>query len=398
MGDGAKWMRAAATLAVVALVAGCTAPAPVEDAAPPPSSPKVEPPPPPDPIVQYAEDRLSVMTLEQKIAGMLMIHVGGVDPWLIRSMAAQGVGGVILMGDNVPDPPDQLAVMTPVLSSEIGLPLLIGIDQEGGIVERVWTDEFDSAAQLRFLPPEAAQAAFDGRGSMLESLGVNLNFGIVADITADPASFIYERSMGGSPEDAAARVAAAVAGEHGHVLSTLKHFPGHGVSPGDSHSSIPGTGISMPEWQASHAGPFAAGIDAGAEFVMFGHLRFDAFEPLPATLSSGWHGVLRDDLGFEGIIITDDMAMLENSGEPAYADRLSNAIAAIAAGNTMLLYVGGLDVASLVTGIAAAVRAGTLGEELIDDATQRLLELRRELSGQTGRFSHCFEECEAMLE
>ena len=130
---------------------------------------------------------------------------------------------------------------------------------------------------------------------------------------------------------------------------------------------------------------------------MFGHLRFDAFDPLPATLSPTWHAVLRDELGFEGIIITDDMAMLENSGEPAYADRLSNAIAAIAAGNTVLLYVAGVDVPSLVAGIAAAVRAGTLDEALIDDATLRLLELRRELSGQTGRFSHCFEECQSML-
>ena len=91
------------------------------------------------------------------------------------------------------------------------------------------------------------------------------------------------------------------------------------------------------------------------------------------------------------------MAMLENSGEPAYADRLSNAIAAIAAGNTMLLYVAGVDVAALVAGIAAAVRAGTLPEELIDDAARRLLELRRELSGETGRFSHCFEQCQDML-
>jgi beta-N-acetylhexosaminidase len=154
----------------------------------------------------------------------------------------------------------------------------------------------------------------------------------------------------------------------------------------------------MAEWHASHAGPFAAGIDAGAEFVMFGHLRFDAFDPLPATLSPTWHDVLRDDLGFEGIVITDDLAMLENSGEPAYADRLSNAIGAIAAGNTMLLYAGAVDVAALVTGIAAAVRAGTLDEQLIDDATHRLLELRRELSGQTGRFSHCFEECQEMVE
>jgi beta-N-acetylhexosaminidase len=398
MGDGAKWMRAAATLAVLALLASCTAPAAMEAPVPAPTYSAAELPPPPDPIVQYAEDRLSVMTLEQKIASMLMIHVGGLDASLIGATAAQGVGGVILMGDNVPDPPEQLASMTPVMSPESGLPLLVGIDQEGGIVARVWTDAYDSAAQLRFLPPEAAEAAFDARGAMLAGLGVSVNFGIVADVTGDPASFIYERSMGGSPEEAASRVAAAVAGEQGHVLSTLKHFPGHGVSPGDSHSSIPGTGISMAEWQAGHEGPFAAGIDAGAELVMFGHLRFDAFDPVPATLSPMWHALLRDELGFEGIIITDDMAMLENSGEPAYADRLANAIAAVAAGNTMLLYVAGVDVAGLVTGIAAAVRAGTLDEKLIDDAALRLLELRRELSGETGRFSHCFEECQALVE
>ena len=148
MSDGARVMRVAATLVALTLLAGCTAPA-AEAPAPAPTGSGVEPPPPPDPIVQYADDRLSVMTLEQKIASMLMIHVGGLDPWLIRSMAAQGVGGVILMGDNVPDPPDQLASMTPVLSPETGLPLLIGIDQEGGIVERVWTDEYDSAAELR---------------------------------------------------------------------------------------------------------------------------------------------------------------------------------------------------------------------------------------------------------
>jgi beta-N-acetylhexosaminidase len=398
MGDGAKWMRAAATLCTLALVAGCTAQGVTSTPVPAPTGSGVEPPPPPDPVVQYAEDRLSVMSLEQKIASMLMIHVGGVDPGLIRSMATQGVGGVILMGDNMPDPPEQLATMTPALSPETGLPLLVGIDQEGGIVARVWTDAYDSAAQLRFLPPEAAESAFDARGAMLAGLGITVNFGIVADVTGDPSSFIYERSMGSSPEDAAARVAAAVAGEQGHVLSTLKHFPGHGVSPGDSHSSIPGTGMSMAEWQAGHEGPFAAGIDAGAEFVMFGHLRFDAFDPVPATLSPMWHALLRDDLGFDGIIITDDMAMLENSGEPAYADRLANAVAAIAAGNTMLLYVAGVDVASLVTGIAAAVRAGALDEELINDAALRLLELRRKLSGETGRFSHCFEECQEMVE
>ena len=244
----------------------------------------------------------------------------------------------------------------------------------------------------------AAHAAFNGRGAMLQALGIDLNFGIVADITADPGSFIYERSMGGCRRLRRARVAAAVTGEYGHVLSTLKHFPGHGVSPGDSHCSIPGTAISMDEWQAGHAPPFAAGIDAGPSSSCSATSASTRSIRCPRRCPPMWHQMLRDDLGFDGIIITDDMAMLENSGEPAYADRLTNAIAASMRATRCCSTSGRWMSPGLVTGIAAAVRDGTLDEALIDDAARRLLELRRELSGQTGRFSHCFAECQAMVE
>jgi len=182
------------------------------------------------------------------------------------------------------------------------------------------------------------------------------------------------------------------------VYSTLKHFPGHGVAAGDSHSTIPSTGMSLDDWRAGHEEPFAAGIDAGAEFVMFGHLQFDAVDPVPATLSPRWHELLRDELGFDGIAITDDMNMLENSGRPEYANQAQNAVLAVAAGNTMLLYVQGVDVPTVVAAIHAAVDAGTVDESVIDDAARRLLVLRRTLSGETGNFVHCFEECQAIIE
>ena len=356
------------------------------------------PPPPPDPVVQYAQDRLSVMTLEQKIAGMLMVHAPGLDPAAWAATAGSGVGGMILMGDNVPNPEGDLAAYTTIGTPEAGLPVLYAIDQEGGIVRRIFADEWASAYDLRFQEPAAARAAFTGRGSMLDSLGVDINFGIVADVTADPGSFIYERTLGDDASSAAARVAEAVAGESGTVLSTLKHFPGHGVSPGDSHSSIPGTAMTLDQWRAGHAPPFAAGIDAGAGVVMFGHLRFDAVDPVPATLSAMWHQILREELDFDGIIVTDDMTMLENSGEPAYADQLANAIAAVNAGNTMLVYVGPVDVPGLVAGIAAAVRDGRIEEAIIDDAARRLLELRRTISGETSRYPACLADCQQMLE
>jgi beta-N-acetylhexosaminidase len=387
-------MRSIAAAAVVAIIlAGCSAaPEPIPTFPPAPEPVVV------DPVQLYADDRLSVMTLDEKIASMIMLHVPGLDPAAIGGTArGYGLGGVILMDDNIPDPAGALAGWAPIIAGDRGLPVLVAIDQEGGIVRRL-PDDGPSAAELRYADPSAARAAFADRGALLKADGISVNFGIVADVTGDPGSFIFDRSMGATPSDAAARVAEAVAGEHGEVLSTLKHFPGHGVAPGDSHSSIPSTGMSLDDWRAGHEEPFAAGVDAGAEFVMFGHLQFDAVDPVPATLSPLWHEILRDELGFDGIAITDDLNMLEDSGRPEYADPVQNAVLAVAAGNTMLLYVQGVDVPSVVAGIHAAVDAGTVDETVIDDAVRRLLVVRRTVSGETGPFVHCFAACQAIID
>lgn len=386
---------ALATAGLLLALVACTPP-------PSPTYPQPEPrptPPPVDPAVQYATDRLSIMSLDEKIRSMLMIYVPGLDAGYLGAVAdAEGLGGLILMGSNIPEPPDGLAAMTPAMRGESGLPILLGIDQEGGVVRRVYSDVAPGAADLRYLDPAAARESFASRAALLAGLGVSVNFGIVADVTGDPASFIFDRSLGATPGDAAARVAQAVGGEHGTVLSTLKHFPGHGVAPGDSHSGIPATAMGLDEWRAAHAEPFAAGIAAGAEFVMMGHLQFDAVDPQPASLSATWVGLLRDELGFDGIVITDDLWMLQNSGRPDLADQASNAVRAVAAGNTMLLYVGPVDIAAVVAAIRTAVEDGRIDEALIDDAVHRLLVLRRTLSGETGRFVHCFAECQAIIE
>ena len=151
--------------------------------------------------------------------------------------------------------------------------------------------------------------------------------------------------------------------------------------------------MGLDEWRATQAPPFEAGIDAGAELVMLGHLRYAAVDSAPASLSPTWVGILRDELGFDGIIVTDDMVMLQNSGEDAYADQSANAVASIGAGTTLLLYVGPVDVPRTVAAVAAAVRDGRIPEATIDDAARRLLELRRGMSTQTGPYVHCGAEC-----
>ncbi|MGV8912892.1 MAG: glycoside hydrolase family 3 N-terminal domain-containing protein [Rhodoglobus sp.] len=348
-----------------------------------------------DPVAQYAHDRLATMTLKQKVLSMLMVHVPGIRPAATAPASYSGVGGFILMGDNIPASLAELSAETAALSGEAGLPVLVATDQEGGIIRRVPGDNSPSASQLRSEVPEASFDAFDQRGALLESVGVSVNFGIVADVASDQSSFIFERSFGSTGEDAAARVAEAVAGES-TVLSTLKHFPGHGAAQGDSHFSIPSTSMTLDEWSTTHALPFEAGIDAGAPFVMFGHLAFTSVDPEPATFSARWHQILRDDLGFDGVSITDDMGMLEQSGVPEYSDQVANAVRAIEAGNTMLLYVGAVDAPGIASAVAQAIDGGQLEESIIDDAALKLLSVRRALSGETGRFVHCAEDCAAI--
>jgi beta-N-acetylhexosaminidase len=350
-----------------------------------------------DPFEDYVSARLDSMTLEQKIASLLMIHVAGADAGPIRAaIDATGVAGVIYMGDNVYSV-EQLAATTAALSADPGLPVLTSIDQEGGVVRRL-PDSGPGASQLRTQDPSATEAAFTDRSALVASAGVSINFGIVADVTASRNSFIYSRTLGSDAASASPRVAAAVTGELGTVFSTLKHFPGHGSVSGDSHVSVPTTGMSIDEWRATQAPPFQAGIDAGAEFVMLGHLRYSAVDGAPSSLSAAWNGILRDEMGFDGIIVTDDMVMLENSGEPAYADQAANAVASIAAGTTLLLYVGPVNVGNVVASVAAAVRDGRIPEATINDAARRLLELRREMSGVSGPYIHCGDECRALVD
>jgi len=382
-------LAVAAVLAGMAVLSGCTAGGPAAAPSATPSAAAGAPAAvrergafpvlsPEARIRLYAESRLQAMTLEQKIASMFVVHVAGADPAPVQSyLTANGAAGVLLLGDNVPGSTEQTAAFTAALQAGDGLGTVIAIDEEGGIVARLSADTFPAAETLKNEPVEATADAFRQRAALVHQAGANVNFGVIADTTADPGSFIYDRVLGTDPASASERVAAAVTAEDGQVLSTLKHFPGHGQVPGDSHDSLPSTDIPVAQWRTTDAPPFQAGVDAGAPLVMFGHLVYTAVDTAPASLSPAWHAVLREQLGFEGVTVTDDMLMLEASGVPAYADRTTNAIAAVAAGNDLLLYNSTLDLPPLVASIAAAVRSGAIAESTVDDAVLRDLALRR---------------------
>jgi beta-N-acetylhexosaminidase len=350
------------------------------------AAPTPSPTPNVDPVEAYARQRLANLTLRQKVASLFMLHTPGADPAALRGYVDRyGVGGMILMGDNIPSTPAELAAQTAAMTaSDPGLPPLIGVDEEGGDVTRLGWDDQPGADTLRAQDPAATRDAFARRATLLKQAGISVNFGTVADVTADPASFIADRVLGTDPGAAAARVAASVTGERGTVLSTLKHFPGHGESEADSHRAVPSTAVSKQDWSTRDAPPFQAGISAGAELVMFGHLAYTQVDAAPASLSAAWHRILTDELGFRGASITDDLRMLQDTGLPQYQDPGENAVQAIAAGNTMVLDVlpAGGDPDALIDAVVTAVQQGRIPVARIDTDALKLLEMRRSLSAE----------------
>ncbi|MFC4137263.1 MULTISPECIES: glycoside hydrolase family 3 N-terminal domain-containing protein [unclassified Microbacterium] len=372
-----------AVLATLA-VAGCTPSAPTVAQTPAPTRTSQTPAPTPTPV-DPATALVGRMSVAQQAQSVIMGTIPGADPAAARAYMTGGFGGFILMGGNVPETPAQLKELTTALTVDPTLPPLIATDEEGGIVKRLPWDDLPSAKTLKGAPPADAQQAFAARAQLLADAGVDVNFGIVADVPRESSSFIYSRALGTDPDAASERVAAAVQGEHGTVMSTLKHFPGHGAAPGDSHHVIPSTAEPLEQWRTSDAKPFEAGISAGAELLMFGHLAYTAVDAAPASLSARWHEIARDDLGFDGVMITDDLGMLQSSGIPAYRDPVQNSVAALAAGNDMVLLVAGSDAQTapqVAAGIVAAVQDGRLPAQRLQDAAEHVAALRLEIAAR----------------
>jgi beta-N-acetylhexosaminidase len=329
-----------------------------------------------------AETLVDAMTLDQQIRSLLLLHQPGSDGvTLSRFLNRTAVAGTILMSDNIAGTSASVRSMLDHVHGEP--PHLIAIDQEGGPVARIRGDNWPAMRELSHKPVAATVSAFTARAQMLRRAGVTVNFGVVADVATSPSSYMWSRSAGPSVAVAGDRVAAAVRGENGVVYSTLKHFPGHGVSTADSHSSLPTSNISRRHWSNTHAVPFARGIEAGADLVMMGHLRLTSVSSEPASLSKRWVTILRHDMGFDGVIVTDDILMLSRSGIARYSDPVKNSVNAVIAGNDLILLVlprdptgVGFSITQFVDGVHDAITEGRLSEEQIRESAIRVMTLR----------------------
>lgn len=299
---------------------------------------------PTEPAPDPAEVLVDALTLEQQIGQMFLLRCPETD---VESLVTQyQFGGLILFNRDVQgQTPETLAAKIESYQLCAEIPMIISVDEEGGSVTRI--SNHSAFREARFPSPRNAYA--DGglenllnveteKARLLRSLGINMNLAPVCDVVTDPGAFLYDRALGLGPEETGSCIAAMVQtmADHG-VGAVLKHFPGYG-NCADTHVGSAFDDRTMEEFRAVDFLPFRAGFESGAGAVMVCHNVVNCMDPeLPASLSPEVHRILRDELQFDGVIITDDLVMDAISGTYGEGEA---AVLAVIAGNDMLCTSG----------------------------------------------------------
>ncbi|WP_207782657.1 glycoside hydrolase family 3 protein [Phytoactinopolyspora limicola] len=339
------------------------------------------------------------MTLEEKVGQLFVTYAYGptadtVDP---RNRAVHGVdtarelvdryklGGIIYFAwsGNVNNPA-QIATLSnglqeAALSQRMPVPLLISTDQEQGLVTRIGPPATQFPGAMALGAGRSAADATDAAritGAELRAIGINQNYAPVADVNVNPRNpVIAVRSFAEDPQLVADLTVAQVSGyRQAKVAATAKHFPGHGNTATDSHIGVPIIHHTLEEWREIDAPPFEAAVAAGIDAIMTAHIVVPALDPAedPATLSHPIvTGLLRDELGYDGVVVTDalDMAGVRQH----YGDERVPVLA-LRAGVDMLLMPPDIDLA--YNAVLDAVRAGELSERRIEESVYRILRLK----------------------
>ena len=323
--------------------------------------------------------RLAELSLPDKVRQLVVLGFAGTaaPERLIRRLHP---GGLIYFTPNLvgTDQVRALSAQAQRLAHEEGEPLLLLADQEGGPVTRLpgtagvpgGTDFSGRAGKAR------ATAVATGR--LLRDVGVNVDLAPVADVNSvGSRGVIGSRSFSADPSVAARMVRAQVCGYHSaRVAATAKHFPGHGSTTTDSHLAPATITRNLSAWRRTDLPPFVAAVRADVDLVLLGHLAFPALDPSgrPATISPRIVRALRQEVGFDGVIVTDALNM---GGITSYGDTGSIAVRAIASGVDLLLMPP--RPAEAITALTAAVRDGRVPEARLDRSVRRVLLLKSRL-------------------
>ena len=342
----------------------------------------------------------SDLTLEEQIGQLLMVGFPGTTPTpqLIKLIQRYHVGNIILFSRNVRSA-RQLHELTASLQ-ELALeggqrqPLLIALDQENGMVQRLGEDATIFPGNMALGAVGSEQSAYEvalAAGQELRALGVNLNLAPVADVNNNPANpVIGVRSFGEDPQQVARLACAQIRGyQDAGVATCLKHFPGHGDTATDSHLAMPTVPYEMERLESLELVPFRSGIAAGTDCVMTAHIYFPALmgtTNLPATLSPAViRRLLREQLGFQGVILTD---CLEMNAVSEIVGVGRGAVLAKQAGNDLILISHRYDrQLAGIEALKASVQAGEIAPEAIQEAAGRVLALKRRLGEREQRQS-----------
>ena len=373
-------------LFAVLLLAGCASPAANSDTQPiereTPAATTAETTPettvaettqptiPPDPM----ELRLQEMTLEQKVGQLFLARhpaAGGMD-----DVTTYHLGGYIFFTEDfVNKSADDIYWTMIDYQAVSAVPMLFAVDEEGGTVNRVSRNP-----DLRETPFPSPRTLYDQGGldavlqveaekcALLQSLGLNVNMAPVCDITTDPGAFMYQRSLGQSPEVTGEYIRCTVElmSQYG-IGSVLKHFPGYGNNT-DTHTGIAVDYRTLDELNQVDLVPFISGIEAGCGAILVSHTIVEALDPqLPATLSPAVHDYLRNELGFQGVIVTDDLVMQAITDTYGAGEA---AVLAVLAGNDLLCST---EYQVQYQAVLEAVQNGRISEAQLDQAVLRIL-------------------------
>ena len=328
-------------------------------------------PAPVDPVRQMISD----MSLEQRV-GQLFLARCNADT-AAADIRQYHLGGLVLFGSDFENQtPNSMRQTIAAYQNSAEKPLLIAVDEEGGDVTRI--SQFPAFRDRRFssLRKRYDQGGLEGvlaeeeeKCRLLSDLGINVNLGPVCDITTEPEAFMYSRSLGQDAQKTAEVTASTVNLMNAFSIgSVLKHFPGYGNNV-DTHTGIAVDTRALSELEERDLVPFTAGIQAGCGAVMVGHIIVEALDrELPASLSPAVHRYLREELGFSGVIMTDDLVMQAITDQYGAGEA---AVMAVLAGNALLCST---EYAVQYQAVLQAVLDGRIDIDVLNSALRNVLE------------------------
>ncbi len=319
----------------------------------------------------FAKKKLDIMTLDEKIAQILLVRYPASNA--VNTVKEKQFGGYIFFATDFKDKTKaEVKSMIKDVQNVSKIPLLTAVDEEGGSVVRISSNSklvstpFKSPSELyKAGGMDAIRNDTLDKSTVLANLGINLNLAPVIDVTKNPSDYMYSRSLQEDTETTSEYAKTVItASKNGTVSYTLKHFPGYGNNA-DTHTGSSTDSRTYESILKNDLPPFEAGINAGAEAVLVNHnIVTNIDSSNPASLSIPIHNILRDDLNFTGVIITDELSM-------GAMDGLSNIyVKAIEAGNDLLIVT---DYDSAIDEIKKAIDDGSLSEDVINDRALQVL-------------------------